>query len=234
LEGNLGHGVIGVGSCDCARSTSPATTTHCSAPGPRICIAPRRPSHTRRCRDSANLHQTGQEAAQARQAAPRSDRIAGSKAVLSGAFSRGPDDGTIAIAAVCAWPGAPSRAEARLGLGIEGTFRPTSSTTMSGIRPSLTSSTCRVPAWCASARRATNSAAVANATRCPTWQARSPSPMDRRVTVPRVVRLGSCRRSPFEACAARRLERGPGRGAAADFARRVTQCREGQRKSASA
>ena len=38
-------------------------------------------------------------------------------------------------------------------------------------------SACNRPVECAVARRATHSAAVANATRCPAWQARIPSPM---------------------------------------------------------
>lgn len=49
---------------------SPATTTHRSAPGSRICVAPRRPPHSCRCKDSADLRQTGHEAAQARQVVP--------------------------------------------------------------------------------------------------------------------------------------------------------------------
>src|SRR5947209_20507292 len=39
------------------------------------------------------------------------------------------------------------------------------------MRASLVSSACSRPAWWASARRATHSAAVAKATRCPAWQA---------------------------------------------------------------
>ena len=49
----------------------------------------------------------------------------------------------------------------------------------SGTRPSLVSSSWSRPAWWASARRATHSAAVANAVRCPAWQARTPSPTAR-------------------------------------------------------
>jgi hypothetical protein len=66
LEEPLGMVVIAVGACGCARSTSPETTTHCSAPGSRTCVAPRLPRHTRRCKDSADLRQTFPEAAQAR------------------------------------------------------------------------------------------------------------------------------------------------------------------------
>jgi hypothetical protein len=47
------------------------------------------------------------------------------------------------------------------------------------VAPRRVSSLCRRSAWWASARRATHSAAVAKATRCPASQARSDSPMAR-------------------------------------------------------
>src|SRR5262249_27698759 len=53
------------------------------------------------------------------------------------------------------------------------------STTSSGTRASLVGSACGWPLWWASARRATHSAAVAKATRCPAWQARMARPVAR-------------------------------------------------------
>jgi hypothetical protein len=56
---------------------------------------------------------------------------------------------------------------------------PTSSMISSGTRPSLISSSWSRSPWWAEARRSTHCAAVANATRCPAWQARIFSPIDR-------------------------------------------------------
>jgi hypothetical protein len=77
--------IIAVEACGCARGVSPATTMHCSASGLRISVAVRLLPHTRRCKDSADLGRTGQEVPQERQTMPGFVRIAGSKAVLSGA-----------------------------------------------------------------------------------------------------------------------------------------------------
>jgi hypothetical protein len=86
----LGTVVNGVGAYGCARSTEPATVMHCSGLGSRTCAAPRLPRHIRMHKGFGDLCQTCQEAQQARLAVPGFVRIAGSKAVRSGAPQKTP------------------------------------------------------------------------------------------------------------------------------------------------